>query len=110
MTIAQIQSNGISTAMLNAQKATPAKPDPSRGVDAAAKEFEGVFISEMLSHVFGDEKPDAVFDGGHGEEMFKSMLINEYGKKMAEGKGIGLSSQIKSMMIQMQQKANGGTI
>ena len=51
---------------------------------------------------------DPTFGGGQGEKMFKSMLVNEYGKMIAHsGNGFGLSDQIQKAMIEMQQKANG---
>jgi Rod binding domain-containing protein len=77
-------------------------------VDRAAKEFEGVFVSEMLSHMFEGMPVDPAFGGGHGEEMFRGMLVTEYGKAISAGPGLGLSSQIRDMMIQIQQKSNGG--
>ncbi len=81
----------------------------SAGIKTAAKDFEGVFLSEMLSHMFDEMTPDPMFGGGHGEKMFHSMLVNEYGKMIAaNGKGIGVSDQIQNTMIQMQQRMNGG--
>lgn len=102
-------ATGFSTALVNLKNAGQTKTDMLKGVDEAAKEFEGVFISEMLSHMFGDTEPNSLFGGGKGEQMFKSLLIEQYGKAVAGGNGIGLSSQIKAMMIDMQQKTNGGT-
>lgn len=69
-----------------------------------AKEFEAMFLSEMVSHMFEGVETDPMFGGGHGEDMFRSMLTQEYGKKMAEGRGIGLADQIQRLMIELQQK------
>lgn len=82
------------------------KVDPK--IVGAAKEFEAVFISEMMSHMFEGIQTDKMFGGGHGEDMFRSMMINEYGKKIASGNGIGISTEIQKMMVQMQQHNNGG--
>ncbi len=71
---------------------------------AAAKDFEAVFISEMVSHMFEGVGTDPAFGGGAGEDMFRGMLIQEYGKQMAKGQGIGISDQLQKMMIQMQQQ------
>jgi len=98
---------GFSTAQNALQNSAITQPDKMKGADKAAKDFEGVFISEMLSHMFEGQKTDPEFGGGEGEDMVKSMLTNEYGKKMAEGNGIGLSGAIKDMMIKMQQTADG---
>jgi Rod binding domain-containing protein len=70
---------------------------------AAAKQFEGIFISQMMSHMFEGTEADPMFGGGQGEDMFHSLLVQEYGKQMAQGQGIGISSQLQKMMIEMQQ-------
>jgi len=69
----------------------------------AAKQFEGIFISQMMSHMFEGVGADPMFGGGQGEEMFHSLLVNEYGKQMAQGHGIGIADQLQKMMIEMQQ-------
>ena len=69
----------------------------------AAKQFEGVFLSEMMSHMFEGTETDPEFGGGQGETMFKSLLTNEYGKQMANAGGIGIADQLQKAMIQMQQ-------
>lgn len=74
-------------------------------IEKSAKEFEGMFVSEMLSHMFEGLEVDKEFGGGHGEEMFRSMMVSEYGKEIANGPGIGISGQIKAMMIQMQEQS-----
>ena len=83
---------------------------PSQSPDKtakAAKQFEAVFLSEMMSHMFEGVKTDPEFGGGEGEDMFKSLLVNEYGKQMANAGGIGIADQLQKMMIQMQQQHKG---
>ena len=77
-------------------------------IKTSAREFESVFISEMFSHMFEGLPVDSKFGGGRGEEMFRSMLVNEYGRKMAQGQGIGIASQLQKAMIQMQEQGNQG--
>ncbi len=80
-----------------------------KDIEKAAKDFDGSFLSEMLSHMFDGLDVDPMFGGGHGEEMFRGMLVSEYGKQIAAGPGIGISKQIQGMMIDMQQKMNGAS-
>lgn len=87
------------TAMFTAKNA----PANIRQIGQTAKEFESMFVSEMLSHMFAGLETDPVFGGGHGEDMFRSMLVTEYGKEIAKGPGLGISDQIQKMMIEMQQ-------
>ena len=75
-------------------------------VEDAAQEFEAVFIGEMLKPMFEGIETDGQFGGGKGEEIFRGMMVQEYGKMLAKNGGIGLSSQIREQMIQMQEEAN----
>ena len=103
--LAPIQSNAeTANAALKNRKI---QPQAGKDVVAAAKDFEALFVSEMFSHMFEGLSADPVFGGGKGENMFRSMLVNEYGKKIANGKGIGISDQLQKTMLEMQQKANG---
>jgi len=80
---------------------SPAEIAKTRG---AAKQFEGMFVSEMLNHMFEGVKADPTFGGGQAEDMFHSLLVNEYGKKMTEGpRSLGIADQLQKMMIEMQQ-------
>lgn len=74
--------------------------------DAAAREFESVFIGEMIKPMFEGISTEAPFGGGKGEEIFRGLLVNEYSKMLASSGGIGLSSQIREQMIAMQEQAN----
>lgn len=88
------------TAMFTARNA----PVNARQTEQTAKEFEAMFVSEMLSHMFSGLETDPVFGGGQGEDMFRSLLVTEYGKEIAKGPGLGISDQIQKMMIEMQQQ------
>ncbi len=100
--------------MMNAAVFSPSSISPSitgnlspqqiEQTKAAAQDFEAVFLSEMMSHMFKGIKTDSVFGGGAGEDIFRGMLVQEYGKQMANGHGIGISDQLQKVMIQMQQQ------
>lgn len=72
-------------------------------IEAAAKEFEAVFISEMMKPMFAGIKTEAPFGGGKGEEVFRSMMVQEYGKMIAGGEFIGIADHVKTEMIKMQE-------
>lgn len=73
----------------------------------AAEEFEAVFIAEMMKPMFEGISTDGMFGGGKGEEVFRGILLQEYGKMIAHTGSVGLSSQIKDAIIQMQKDADG---
>ena len=68
-----------------------------------AKEFESVFLSSMLQPVFDSIDTDGTFGGGQGEKVFRSLLVQEYGKKMTEAGGIGLADSVYREMIKAQE-------
>lgn len=78
------------------------RPVPD-SIKKAAQQFEGVFLGEMFSHMFEGMTVDPMFGGGQGEKMFRSMLVQEYGKDMAKGRGIGIAAQLQTMMLKMQE-------
>lgn len=57
-----------------------------------AREFEAVFIKEMLTHA-GLDKAFAG-DSGHGGEAFSSMLVQTYAEELSQKGGFGLADQI----------------
>ena len=89
-----------------AQTAELAKGMDTDKIDEAAQKFEAAFLTQMLKPMFEDIKPDPVFGGGKGEEIFQSMMLEQYGQMMAERGGIGIADQVRAEMIRMQAEAN----
>ncbi len=76
-------------------------------IDQSAKEFESMFIGEMLTPMFDTVPTDSEFGGGEAEGTWKSLMIQQYGKQVSAAGGIGLSDSIKAKMIEMQEAAQG---
>lgn len=72
---------------------------------ATAKNFEAMFMTQMLGHMFsGIEQENGVFGGGHAEAMFRPMLLEEYGKMIANrGNGIGLADHVTRALLAHQE-------
>lgn len=71
-------------------------------INETAQEFEAVFISEMIKPMFEGLETDTMFGGGQAEEMFRSIMIQEYGKAIAQTGSIGIADNVKAHLIQMQ--------
>ncbi|MRG73871.1 hypothetical protein GH722_19095 [Alphaproteobacteria bacterium HT1-32] len=69
----------------------------------AAKDFEAVFISSMIQPMFESLETDGMFGGGQGEKVFRSMMVQEYGRKMVDAGGIGLADKVYEAMLQAQE-------
>ncbi|MBL4805565.1 MAG: rod-binding protein [Alphaproteobacteria bacterium] len=76
-------------------------------VTETAREFESVFIAEMLKPMFAGTELEAPFGGGKGEEIFQGMMLQEYGKILSQTGGIGLADHVRDQMISMQAAADG---
>ncbi len=73
-----------------------------KAIDKAAQEFEAVFLTEMMKPMFEGIEPDPMFGGGKGEEVFQGMLLEQYGKTMAQRGGVGIADMVRAEMIRIQ--------
>lgn len=112
LSLARTSNAGIEKSISALRAAGQAKN--AGAVDAAARDFEAVFVSSMLQPMFEGIKPDETFGGGKGEEMFQSLMLSEYGKLIAQTGQLGIADQVKAEMIRMQSPTsetlpNGGS-
>jgi len=94
------------TAALMAQQPQAQAPKATANAakaDWAAKEYESVFISQFLGSMFSGIKTDGITGGGQGEEMFRSLMVNEYGKAIQQRGGFGLAAQMKAQLLKHQE-------
>ncbi len=80
-------------------------PMASEEVRRVAEEFEAVFIGQMLAPMFEGLETDELFGGGPGEDIYRSVLVEEYGKSIARAGGIGLSDIIQREILRLQEVA-----
>jgi flagellar protein FlgJ len=81
--------------------ATNAKGDAA--AKAAAQDFEAFFITHAFEDMFAGLSSDPMFGGGEGEDIFKSFLLNEYGKTVAKAGGIGISDMVQRQLLLLQE-------
>jgi flagellar protein FlgJ len=82
-----------------APKATPFAAQ----ADAAAKDYESVFIGQFLGSMFAGIKTDGITGGGEGEEMFRSLIVDQYAKGIQQRGGFGIATQMKAELLKHQQ-------
>lgn len=83
---------------------TAAKIVDKKDMREVAREFEAVFISEMVKPMFEGIETDEIFGGGKGEEIFRGMMIQEYGKTVADRDATGIQTQVMNKLIEMQSE------
>lgn len=76
-------------------------------IDQSAKDFEAMFVTEMMRPMFEGIEVDSTFGGGKTEEVFRGFMLDEYGKMVAETGQLGIADMVKQAMIEMQEKASG---
>ncbi len=69
----------------------------------AAEDFEGLFLGQMLEHLFSGLETNELFGGGDAEDIYKSMMMEQYGKSMAKSGGIGVADHVMRQMLQQQE-------
>jgi Rod binding domain-containing protein len=93
-----------SQAMAQGRSTAPPPTADGTTIRASAEKFVGMFMSQMFTEMFEGVGTNNVFGGGAGEEMFKSVLVDEYGKAAAKQGGLGLTDQIMRALIAQQEK------
>lgn len=72
-------------------------------IDAASKDFAAVMVTQLLNIMFESIEVDPNFGGGHGEETWRSVLLDEYGKKIGDAGGLGLADMVKAQLLKNQE-------
>ncbi len=103
-----IPTTGMDAQTLNAVRTTKSfnvnNPKDLAALKKTGQEFESMFLSQMMGHMFSGIKSNALFGGGQAEEMFRSLLTDEYGKSIAKAGGIGIADQVvRSVLLQFQE-------
>ena len=73
---------------------------------ALAEDFEAVFLNTMLSQMFAGIKSPEPFGGGHAEETYRGMMVEEYAKAITDSGGIGIAEAIHRQLIELQEAAS----
>lgn len=89
---------------LTSHKAYGAHPQAkaTSKTDAAAEDFEAVFLTQMMQSMFaglGDEGP---LGGGSSTDAYRSMLADQYGRNIASAGGVGLAAHVRAQLIALQ--------
>ncbi len=88
----------------SARAATVAKGASRAEVGKAAQDFEAMFLSQMFQCMFEGLDADPVFGGGNAENMYRSLMVDEYGKQVAKRGGVGIAEQVSRTLLAAQEK------
>lgn len=73
-----------------------------------SQDFEALFIGMMLKSMRSTVGKDSLTGGGHGEEVYRSMLDQEYAQEAAKGGALGLCRGLEEQLVRHigQSEAN----
>jgi len=82
-----------------------AKPIPQgrEKIEKLAKDYESVFLSQVLETMWEGISTDGLTGGGQSEGIWRSFMLQEYAKTMTAQGGIGLAKQITRDLIRAQE-------
>ncbi|WP_082733842.1 rod-binding protein [Polycladidibacter hongkongensis] len=79
------------------------KSAPTNNLDKKAKEFEAVYLNQLMQSMFSGLQEGGTYGSGPGSDAWRSMLLGEYANQLAQSGGIGLAETIKAQMLEIQE-------
>ena len=98
---------------IESQKAGLARVKDSRDeqeIKETAQSFEAFFLTKMMESKYEGVSTDGMFGGGHAEKVYRSLLVNEYGKAMAKNGSVGVADEVMRSILEMQEMESQGFI
>ena len=68
-----------------------------------AREFESLMVNEMLKAMRSTLSKDPLTDGGRGEEIYRSLLDQEYAQAIASQGTLGLAKIIEQQLVKTEK-------
>jgi len=73
-------------------------------IHKVSQDFEALFAGMMMKSMRATVGQDKLTGGGHGEEVFRSMLDQEYAAAAAKRSSLGLAPMIEKDIIRQQSR------
>ena len=93
-------------ALLNRPNLNMRSSENLEAARAAAEQFEAVFISQMLAPMFEGISTDGPFGGGNAEQVWRSQMLEQYGRDIAANGGLGIADQVMQEILRAQENVN----
>lgn len=69
----------------------------------AAQDFEAFFLGQMLESLFAGVPTDGMFGGGPAEGIYRSLMLQQYGRMISEAGGIGIADSVFREILTLQE-------
>lgn len=84
----------------------PAAAGDIAGARKSAEDFTSFFLSQSLESMFADVSTGSLFGGGNGEAVYRSLMLQEYGKIAAQSSsGRNIVDAVQREILRLQEQA-----
>ena len=104
---AMVQYGANATSSTSEKIAAAMDNSDAARVHETAKQFESVFLAQMLKPMFDTVEVDENFGGGSAEETWRGILIEKYAERIADAGGVGIAECVEKQMLKLQEIADG---
>lgn len=90
------------TGALGAARPPAPTTDPA-AARKTAEDFEAFFLSQVFENMFAGIGTDTLFGGGSGENVYRSLLLQEYSKVAAKTHSTGIADAVQREILRTQE-------
>lgn len=77
-------------------------PEAQRAL-RSAREFESVFLSQVLNTMTSGLGQQTGFDGGHAESQWRTLMNEQLAKRVTEKGGVGITNTVAQELLRAQE-------
>jgi flagellar protein FlgJ len=101
-----LTSSIASSSRLAAGSPRPAATGNVVAARKSAEDFASFFLSQSLESMYANVSTDSMFGGGNGEAVYRSLMLQQYGKIAAQsGSGRGIVDAVQAQILRLQEQA-----
>ena len=93
----------IADGVKSSLKPPPIDATSQESLRKGVQEFESFFLSQMLESMFANVPTDGLFGGGPSEDIYRSLMLQQYGRMIAESGGIGIAEALTRELLALQE-------
>ncbi|MBR6663850.1 MAG: rod-binding protein [Alphaproteobacteria bacterium] len=110
MTLLNTDNYTLFTQAMHSNPSVSLSAKDLKKAEKTAEDFEAFFLTKMMETLFDGISTEGFFGGGHAEKIYRSMLLDQYGKEMAKVGSVGVKDSVMRSIIEMQEIASNGYI
>jgi hypothetical protein len=76
---------------------------PGGNTRKTAEDFASFFFSQSFESMFSEMSPDNLFGAGQSETVYRSLMLQEYGKAMAKSDRLGMVDAVQREILRLQE-------